>query len=194
MIFQRSITVRHYQDYADYRPLLRRDFHYRCAYCMTHEYFLGGEAGMCIDHHRPLNGPYGRPDLVADYANLYWCCRECNENKGSVWPPPHDYEDGLRFIDPCRPHDDHDIHWRVLPNGFLKPHTPSGRYTIRHLKLWRPFLQHHRAKTYRLNEEVRDIVRVLADKSTSGRHRAGLKHRMDEIRHWLEPPVFDRPR
>ena len=53
MIFRRQ-PVRLYRDYTEYRPFLRQDFHYRCAYCLTHEYFVGGEAGCTIDHHRPL--------------------------------------------------------------------------------------------------------------------------------------------
>ena len=161
MIFQRSVPQRLYRDYIDYRSLLRRDFRYRCAYCLMHEYFLGGEAGCCIDHHRPAHGPYARPDLVADYSNLYWCCRECNENKGDTWPAPDHYRAGLRFLDPCQPEDDHDLHWQTLPNGVLEPLTPTGRYTIRRLKLWRPFLQHHRAKTFLLQEEARTLEHVL---------------------------------
>jgi len=71
MIFQRSVPAYPYKDYHDYRPLLRRDFHCLCAYCLMHEYFLGGEAGCCIDHHHPVQGPYARPDLIAEYSNLY---------------------------------------------------------------------------------------------------------------------------
>lgn len=192
MIFQSSVSERLYRDYTDYRPLLRQDFQYRCAYCLLHEYFLGGEAGCCIDHHRPVHGRYAHPDLVADYNNLYWCCHECNENKGDVWPSPDDYESGLRFLDPCQPEDDHGLHWRVLPNGVLEPLTPTGRYTIRRLKLWRPFLQHHRAKTFLLQEETRTLERRLNVKRLSAAQRSLLKRRLDDIKQWLEPPVFDR--
>ena len=47
MIFVRSIPKRRYSDYKRYRQRLRRDFQYRCAYYLTHERFLGGEAG-CV--------------------------------------------------------------------------------------------------------------------------------------------------
>ncbi len=63
MIFHRSRPPRNYSDYTLFRPLLRQDFRYRCAYCLRHEYFLGGEAGCCIDHYRPVNGPYARAAL-----------------------------------------------------------------------------------------------------------------------------------
>lgn len=194
MIFRRSLPQRPYQDYIDYRPLLRHDFQYRCAYCLMHEYYLGGEAGCCIDHHRPLHGPHARPDLIVDYNNLYWCCRECNENKGDAWPSPEDYEIGLRFLDPCLPEDDHDLHWRVLPSGILEPLTPTGKYTIRRLKLWRPFLQHHRARIFQLQEEVHALEQRLSARQLSAEQRALWEHRLDEIKQWLEPPVFNRPR
>jgi hypothetical protein len=194
MFFRRSVPQRAFRDYADYRALLRQDFQYRCAYCLLHEYFLGGEAGCCIDHHRPLNGPFARPDLIADYNNLYWCCRECNENKGDAWPTSEDYASGFRFLDPCQPEDDHDLHWRVVPNGLLEPLTPTGRYTIRRLKLWRPFLQHHRARIYQLQEEVRTLERDLSVTRITEAQRALIERRLTDIKQWLEPPVFDRPR
>jgi hypothetical protein len=193
MIFQRSIPERLFKDYTDYRPLLRRDFRHRCAYCLVHEYFLGGEAGCCIDHHHPVHGAYARPDLIADYTNLFWCCRECNENKGSTWPSQTDYNAGLRFLNPCNSADDHDLHWRVLPSGILEPLTPAGRYTIRYLKLWRPILQHHRAKTLQLFEDAQILERDLSSKSSTFSQRARLI-RLAEIKEWLEPPVYDRPR
>jgi len=64
MIFHRSIAVRRYQNHTAYRSLLRRDFQYRCAYCLTHEFYLGDEAGCCIDHHRPIKGRYASPDVI----------------------------------------------------------------------------------------------------------------------------------
>jgi hypothetical protein len=71
MIFERRIPPRRYADYTSYRPLLRQDFKFRCAYCLRHEFFLGGEPGCCIDHHRPVDGPHGRPDLIVEYETLY---------------------------------------------------------------------------------------------------------------------------
>ena len=194
MIFLRSTPDHQYRNYIDYRLLLRRDFQNRCAYCLVHEYFLGGEAGCCIDHHRPIRGVYARPDLVSDYNNLYWSCRECNENKGSMWPNPEDYAAGLRFIDPCNPIDDHDLHLRILPSGAIEPLSLTGSYTIRHLKLWRPLLQHHRARSLRLGAEAAAIERSLGTKNLDPEHRTTLEHRLAEMKQWLEPQVFDRPR
>ena len=110
MVFTRRVITRTYADYTRYRPALRQDFLYRCAYCLRHEYFLGGEAGCVIDHHRPKGGLYARPDLLTVYQNLYWCCHECNGNKGDTWPAPEQYTAGQRFLDPCKPEYDHNLH------------------------------------------------------------------------------------
>ena len=193
MIFQRS-QPRQYKDYTLYRQLLRRDFRYRCAYCLTHEHYLGGEAGCCIEHYRPVKGKYARPDFAALYTNLYWCCRECNENKGDDWTSPEEEAQGKRYLDPCRPEDDHDLHYRILPNGALEPLTPAGEYTIARLKLWRPQLQHHRAMIAAYQEEETSLLIALSTKVLTTEQRELLESRLAEIRFWLKPPVFDRPR
>jgi len=194
MIFHRSMPVRLHRDYTEYRALLRQDFRYRCAYCLTHEYFLGGEAGCTIDHYRPIRGPDARPDLNADYSNLYWCCRECNENKGDHWPAPDESARGHRFLDPCQAQDDHEVHWRTLSDGTLEPLTSIGQYTIERLKLWRPQLQHHRAWRYLFALERQQIEILLQTRHVSLERRIQLNTRLAEIDLWLEPPVFDRPR
>jgi hypothetical protein len=194
MIFHRSVPVRLLRDYTGYRQLLRKDFRFRCAYCLVQEYFVGGEAGCCIDHHRPVNGLNARPDLVSEYTNLYWCCRECNENKGDSWPSQEDYAANIRFLDPCEPEDDHELHWRILQNGMIEPLTSIGRYTVRHLKLWRPFLQYHRALLLRLQDEIHSLEQLLDAKGLTAVRRKLIIDRLKEINRWLEPPVFDRPR
>src|SRR5262245_13291358 len=107
MIFTRSVLRVQYADYARYRPYLRVDFRYRSAYCLRHEGHNGGEANFCIDHHRPVRGPHGRPDLEGDYSTLYYTCCECNQNKGDTWPSAKQLAEGKRFLDPCQPEDDH---------------------------------------------------------------------------------------
>jgi hypothetical protein len=194
MIFRRSQPVRRSRDSTEYRPLLRQDFHYHCAYCLTHEYFVGGEAGCTIDHHHPQRGPHARPDLLAEYTNLSWCCRECNENKGDAWPSPEEYARGYRFLDPCQPEDDHDHHWHVLADGTLDPLTPIGEYTIERLKLWRPQLQHYRAWCQHLATERHQLETLLQTKQLDMERRLGPERRLAEIAVWLTPPVFDRPR
>ena len=71
MIFRRSFDVRVQGSYTAYRPFLRRDFAFRCAYCLRHEFFFGGGEAGEIDHFRPR---HLFPDLLNNYDNLYWSC------------------------------------------------------------------------------------------------------------------------
>ena len=192
MIFRRSVPRRTYADYTRYRRLLRADFRNRCAYCLRREFFVGGEAGMAIDHHRPRNGAFARPDLSSVYENLYWCCAECNQNKGDTWPAPGDYDAGCRFIDPCRAEDDHDHHLRANADGTLTPLTPAGEYTDTHLLLWCPSLVYHRARSFRWQGEHAALLSLLADHALPAAESARIESRLAELAEWIEPPVFDR--
>jgi hypothetical protein len=194
MIFHRRVPPKRFAEYSRYRPHLRLDFQYRCAYCLRHEYYLGGEAGCCIDHYRPVSGLYGRPDLVAEYDNLYWCCRECNENKGDAWPSLELYVNGYRFLDPCNSEDDHDLHMRVRADGSLELLTNAGRFTCDTLRLWRAQLAYHRAEMFRCQEEVREVRARLAKKAIPKEQREDLDALLAALLKVLEPPVFDRPR
>jgi hypothetical protein len=194
MIFHRSIPPRTYSDYTTYRPFLRRDFRNRCAYCLRHEYHLGGEANCNIDHHRPVKGPYGRPDLINVYSNLYWSCAECNQNKGDIWPDPEEEAGGFRFIDPCNPEDDHDLHLQVHTDGTMEPLTPAGQYTFDNLKLWCDQLTFFRARCYRLQLFIADKRALLSTKTVSPEIREALESALAEAEEFINPPVFDRPR
>ena len=83
--------------YLKAREHLRRDFDYRCAYCMIHEQQVGGIEGFSIDPFRPRS----KSGCVNDYANLYWVCMGCNRSKGDTWPTSSEHRWGLRFADPC---------------------------------------------------------------------------------------------
>ena len=111
MIFRRTPDVPTLSDYRAYRDTyLRPDFQYRCAYCLTHEfYFLQGDGGE-IDHFRPLHAKdHDFSHLKNEYSNLYWTCGQCNLEKGNHWPSDAEYAEGFRFLDPCV--EDHDDHW-----------------------------------------------------------------------------------
>lgn len=194
MIFIRSSPPRRHRNYSRYRALLRKDLQHRCAYCLTHEYYVGGEAGCTIDHHRPLSGQYARPDLDCDYSNLYWTCRECNENKSDTWPSDEEYENGVRFLDPCTPDGDHDLHWEVQDNGSLAALTSCGEYTIEILQLWRDQLQYHRARLYRWQLQRDNLINLLVRKRIHHEVRSRLETQIAELTELLEPPTFDRTR
>jgi hypothetical protein len=194
LVFTRSIPPVAYNDYTRYRSLLRLDFRYRCAYCLTPEFYVGGEAGCEIEHHRPQKGQSARPDLVHVYENLYWCCRECNQNKGDTWPSPEEFAQGRRFLDPCQPGDDHDLHWETQADGTLRALTPAGEYTIEQLMLWRDFLVFHRARCFRWQEEINNLRELLATRVVSPEQLEMLESRIRELQEWVQPPVFNRVR
>ena len=194
MVFVRRILSRAYADYTRYRPFLRQDFQHRCAYCLTHEFYLGGEAGCEIDHHRPQRGSYARPDLANVYENLYWCCRECNQNKGDAWPRPEELAEGRRFLDPCRTEDDHDLHWESRPDGSIAPRTPTGEYTIDRLLLWREQLVSLRRRQGEWQRERESLICLRDEYELGEEGFARVTSRLEELALFLEPPTFRRPR
>ena len=193
MIFQRSPDVPRLDDYRDYRDLyLRPDFQHRCAYCLTHEhFFLDGDAGE-IDHHRPMHPP---PSLGKDfsrlrnvYDNLYWSCAKCNRGKGNCWPTDAQYARGERFLDPCA--EDHDDHWDTHPDGTVTPRTPTGEYTIRHIRLDRPRLTHRRAQWHQDQQTLARIEEEMERRDIGPEHRQTLRDYLAAVQARVSPPVF----
>ena len=80
--------------YQDYKPYLRLDFVYRCAYCTIHEGRHGGEHNFQVEHFRPKRKDLF-PELELVYSNLYYACNRCNVIKGSKWPTPEQQARGL---------------------------------------------------------------------------------------------------
>lgn len=193
MIFLRSTPPRAFADYNSYRPYVRKDFQYRCAYCLRHEGHNGGEANFELDHYHPVRGAFGRPDLESAYANLYYACRECNGNKADKWPTEQQSQHGYRFLDPCQSQDDHELHWTFHSDGTITPLTNVAKYTQIMLVLERPILQEWRQKMKRLSREAEDLQTLLMSKRDSA-ERAQIERRMREIVLEIEPKVFDRPR
>ena len=127
-----------FSDHKEYKPYLRPLFRRRCAYCLSHEDHMGRLDAMEVDHFRPT----GRPEfahLKCAWANLYYCCRRCNVHKSSKWPNGNEFEDGLRFVDPCE--EDPDEHFRLTRDGSgnedgeIASETPPGRYSIEKIRL-----------------------------------------------------------
>jgi hypothetical protein len=193
MIFQRSPQVPALDDPLDYRDLyLRPDFEFRCAYCLTHEYyFLDGEAGE-VDHHRPLHPPKALSmdfsGLRSVYENLYWCCPRCNLYKGNRWPTNAQYAAGIRFLDPCA--EDHDTHWDTHPDGMVTSKTATGRYSIQTIRLDRLRLNKRRAEAYRHQKKLAQILETLDQATLSPEHRQTLLERLEDIKERINPPVF----
>ena len=190
MLFTHSQPPKRYKDYRLYRSLLRKDFRYRCAYCLRQEFYLGGREGCCIDHHHPVHGPSGKPLLECEYTNLYWVCRACNEYKADQWPTESEQRQGLRFLDPCLATDDHDLHWQTLPDGSLLPLTPIGSFTIGILRLDRDALKHWRSQMFALQRQAQ-LIHQLLERQFPSEQKQYLELQLQEILIWLEPPHFD---
>lgn len=185
MIFRRSLDVPALSTYEAYRPFLRRDFDFRCAYCLRHEFFFGGGEAGEIDHFRPR---HLFPELLAVYGNLYWSCRKCNAVKGGVWPSAAQTERGLRFLDPCA--DDQTDHWQAHADGTLTALTSPGRYTLRHIRLDRSTLVQFRAFLFSLQARVSAIEAALEAAGLSPTLRAALQAELTAAATLLSPPVF----
>jgi len=192
VIFRRSVNVPRLSDYHLYRdPYLRPDFQYRCAYCLTHEfYFLQGDGGE-IDHHRPLHAAsYDFASLKNTYTNLYWTCGQCNSENGNVWPTDVEYEQGLRFLDPCT--EDHDDHWDTHPDGTVAAKTSIGHYTIRFIRLDRQRLTHLRRLVFIYQQRVAALEAELNRRNLLPEQRQVLLAYLADIKPLVDPPVFDR--
>ena len=95
---------------------------------------------MELDHFRPKAL---FPDLVSEYANIYYSCGPCNRAKSNRWPSDALTTMGLGFVDAC--HDDSATHYGLDERGELVPLTNAARYTIDACRLNRDHLRRIRA-------------------------------------------------
>ncbi len=156
--FERRETPPQFEDYRQYRPFLRRDFSYRCAYCERAEAILGGDESFEIDHHRPAAK---FPEFVGHYPNLYYSCGRCNRHKSNTWPSGGLIAVGFRFADPCQ-EDMYSEHLQEMPDGQLRPLTNCGSYSCEHIRLNRPALLRWRQEKRRMAEQLRALDHILA--------------------------------
>src|SRR5438046_10063289 len=134
-IFQRRSNPPSYTDFQRYKPLLRADFSYRCAYCLLHEgdELAGGFHHFQIDHFRPKSHPAFK-HLISNYSNLYYSCQWCNRAKWETWPSDSEKASGYEFVDPCKA-DLYLTHARLREDGKLESKTNAGEYSIGEIRL-----------------------------------------------------------
>jgi hypothetical protein len=71
-----------YTDYTSYKPWLRDEFAFRCAYCLFRErWFPDGQATFSVDHLIPQIQAAGQ---VCDYTNMVYTCHRCNSAKAAT--------------------------------------------------------------------------------------------------------------
>ena len=69
---------RGYADTDGFRPWLRDEFTFRCAYCLQREAWGPMRAAFDLDHFLPV-AKY--PTAALDYDNLLYACASCNSAK-----------------------------------------------------------------------------------------------------------------
>lgn len=172
--------------YPDYRPFLRQDFWFACAYCTTTEVEAKG-VGMQIDHYVPVSV---EESLEHEYCNLMYSCSPCNGRKSDIWPPPSAQRQGKRCLRPDR--DDFREHL-ARDGDKLLGLTPEGTFSISILGLNREFLRQLRRirqELYQSNEAIAFGLRAL-DSIQLDRLDAGQRLRIAEKRRELKRYVKD---
>jgi hypothetical protein len=71
-----------YANYQAYKPWLRDEFTFRCAYCLFREaWYPDTQSSFSVDHIVPQ---VSAPDRVCDYENMVYACTACNSAKQDV--------------------------------------------------------------------------------------------------------------
>ena len=177
---ERRLTPPRLKTPSSYKPYLRVDFKWSCAYCTRHEAENGGHYNFEVDHFRPMSlFPY----LASTYPNLYYSCRKCNRVKSNMWPSSQQQHQGFRFVDPCS--DEPTEHFEIWYNkrGLqIEIRSKPGSYTVGHLMLrWRTDVAElHKLRYIRkqrlieLKRCINCLVRALRSEAISKRDRESL--------------------
>lgn len=150
-VIQRREPHPSFTNYQDYKPQLREDFTYTCAYCTIHEREWGGLRQFHVEHFRPKSL---FPGLETDYDNLLYACSVCNVFKSNDWPSDQPLEDGVGYLDPCE-HDYAEHFENDAESGKVAGSTPPARYMVEHLHMNRPYLISLRRKRV-AEEEIQE--------------------------------------
>ncbi len=134
-----------YSDYKSFKPWLRDEFQFQCAYCLWREAWCAdGDGSFSVDHLRPQEL---RPDLSCEYNNLIYACCRCNSAKRNRSMP----------VDPCA--DGWGNHLRSNSDGTVHALTPAGLEIIEVCRL-------NRAELVRARRVLRQLLDFLAADGT----------------------------
>jgi hypothetical protein len=128
-----------YKSYEQYRPWLRDEFVFRCAYCLVREQWGRETQDFDIDHFVPRKSD---PARKADYDNLVYACGRCNKIKSTKSIP-----DPLGITAQ---------HLRILPDGRLEPCSPEAEALVETLLLNSPKRVEFRVTWIRIIELARE--------------------------------------
>jgi 5-methylcytosine-specific restriction endonuclease McrA len=129
-----------YKNYQSYKPWLRDEFVFRCAYCLTREVWSSSSSDcFSTDHFVPQ---VLKPDLSCDYDNLIFACIRCNSAK-------REHE----IIDPCK--EALSDHLEVEEDGSINAKTAEGSKLIEKLRLDDAELTRYRSMMIRTIDALR---------------------------------------
>jgi hypothetical protein len=129
---------RGYKDYESYRPWLRDEFAFRCAYCLAREKWGRVTGEYDLDHFVPQRT---NPARKADYDNLVYACRRCNSAKSGASVP-----DPMGMTAQAL---------RVQPDGTLQPCSADAEALVWKLDLNGPRMVQWRSRWMRIVELAR---------------------------------------
>lgn len=134
-----------YSAYESYRPWLRDEFAFRCAYCLKREAWGQVTFEFELDHFQPqsLN-----PTLRVDYVNLVYACRRCNAVKGD-----QAVADPFELLRSTRT--------TTLPDGSLRARDRDTQRLILQLDLNSPRIRSWRVQWMRIVDLARKHDRGL---------------------------------
>lgn len=158
--------------YREYRPCLRLDYGFRCAYCGSHEVEVSNVSpfGLFeVDHFRPKSWKQFRR-LQASYSNLRWACALCNRTKGEAWPSEQEQAGGYRLLDPVS--DVLSEHIVENAEHELEALTDNGQYFIDTFDL--------NSKLHRLRRSLRPNPQLVAALRIAVENAAGAAPQLQE--------------
>jgi 5-methylcytosine-specific restriction endonuclease McrA len=93
-------TVQGSKGFQSYRPCLRWEFGFSCAFCLSHEVDLArcgveGSGLTHVDHFIPQSHD---PTRRNDYDNCFYACRFCNVARADK---PNRDDEGRSLLEPC---------------------------------------------------------------------------------------------
>jgi len=153
---------------------------------------MGRFDAMEVDHFRPKRRPEFA-HLEHEWANLYYCCRRCNQHKSNHWPTDQETQRGLCFVDPCA--EDPDEHFQLCRHPqhddlcYVMPLTAPAQYTLAKVRLNRDQLVQIRrslaAEERKEQEQLREILHLSECVGADVRDR-GSSPETDEMMGSLE--------
>ncbi|MGN6085410.1 hypothetical protein [Trinickia sp.] len=142
---ERKLAPPQFKRYQTYKRYLQAEFVRVCVYCRQPD-SSAPNLNFGVDHYRP-KGLSRFASLVCDYANLFYCCGNCNSRKNDDWPL--DERAGPFVVNPC----DHEMAahlWFDGDTGRMEPRTTNGRHTEELLQLNDDAVVQYRRSTLRL--------------------------------------------